>query len=460
MLDNYNVSIVFPRLKYTSGDPPLGPLYIATYLKHYLNANAQVIDSTFYRSYDYIFKRLINFATDIVGIYIDTIMLNDALYIAQMARSLGKYVVAGGPHTTIMPETVMPYVDALVIGEGERALTEILRNLPLRKPVAGAWVREGDQVYRSGELNITEDLDAIPFPAHKLVEYEKYMQYWHYMDATGKSLRGTNIIASRGCPFHCTYCQPTLRRLFGKKLRYRSPENVVEEIVMLKKFYNIQAFMFQDDTFTINRNWVAEFADLLTEKQPDIVWGCNTRADTVDKELLKVMYRAGLRKIHIGGESANEHILSDVYKKGIMPAQVRDVVRMAHEIGIKTLVFFMLGAPGETMRELVSTIRFARRIRSDEVTFNLTQPLPGTDLYDMVRANAGYSLDTDFTKFDYYNKRAFQDTTVPNSTLKMMRVLGFFYTYIRFSSFIYVMKHLGSRSGIKKLFAKLKRVFS
>ncbi len=447
-------------MKYASGDPPLGAIYIATYLRKSLDANVQVIDTTFHRNYDYVFKRLVNFATDIVGIYIDTIMFNDAVHIAQMAKSLGKYVVAGGPHTTIMPETVIPYVDALVVGEGERPFVELLKNLPSKGPVKGAWIKDGDNIYRSDDIHVTEQLDDIPFPDHRLVEYEKYTQYWHYMDATGRSMKGTNIIASRGCPFHCTYCQPTLKKIFGIKLRYRTPDNVVQEITELKSMYKIQAFMLQDDTFTINKNWVREFTEKLENRKLDLVWGCNTRADTIDTELLKAMYNAGLRKLHIGAESANENILKEIYKKGIVPEQVKDVIRIAHETGIKTLVFFMLGAPGETKYELLKTIKFARQINSDEVTFNLTQPLPGTDLYEMVKSNSAYGFDEDFTRFDYYNKRAFQDTTVSNKTLKLLRVAGFLYTYTTISSFVYVLKHLGSISGIKKLFAKFKRVFS
>ncbi|MGB9735173.1 MAG: B12-binding domain-containing radical SAM protein [bacterium] len=447
-------------MKYLSGDPPLGPLYIATYLKKSLNANVDIIDTTFHPSHNYVFRRLVNYSSDIVGIYIDTIMFNDAISIAKMAKSLGKFVIAGGPHASIMPETVMPFVDAIVIGEGEKASLEFLKELPSLKSVKGVWFRDSDQFVKSKELNIVDKLDDIPFPDHRFVEYERYMQYWHYMDAIGENLRGTNIIASRGCPFHCTYCQPTLRRLFGSRLRYRSPDNVIEEILELKRLYNIQSFMFQDDTFTINRKWVTEFIDKFSKKQTGIVWGCNTRADTVDKYLLKEMYSAGLRKIHIGAESASVHILSDIYKKGILPEQVMDVVVMAHDIGIKTLTFFMLGAPGETKKEMCKTIRFARAIRSDEVTFNLTQPLPGTDLYELIKKNPGYKLVQDFEKFDYYNKRAFRDSTVSNFTLKLMRILGFFYVYTSFNALVYMMKHIGSKNGIKKLFAKFKRVFS
>jgi anaerobic magnesium-protoporphyrin IX monomethyl ester cyclase len=460
MLDNYNISIVFPRMKYASGDPPLGPLYIATYLKRALNANVQLIDTTFHHDYSYVFKRIVNYSTDIVGIYIDTIMFNDAIFIAHMAKSLGKFVIAGGPHATIMPETVIPHVDAIIIGEGEKPLLEFLTALPSIKSVRGSWTKNEEQLFKSGELNIVDNLDDIPFPDHSFLEYWKYMQYWHYMDATGKNLKGTNIIASRGCPFHCTYCQPTLRKMFGSKLRYRSPENVVEEILELKRLYNIQSFMFQDDTFTINKKWVYEFVEIFSKKQSGIVWGCNTRADTVDKQLLREMYKAGLRKIHIGAESANERILNDIYKKGIVPEQVKETVSIAHEIGIKTLTFFMLGAPGETKKEILKTIKFARQIRSDEVTFNLTQPLPGTGLYDIISTDPKYMVVQDFTKFDYYNKRAFKDVTISNQALKLLRIIAFFYVYSSLDAFIYMIRHISSRSGIKKLFAKFKRVFS
>jgi radical SAM superfamily enzyme YgiQ (UPF0313 family) len=460
MLNRYGISIVFPRMKYTSGDPPLGVMYIATYLKRNLNAEVQIIDTTFHKSYDYVFQRIVNFPTDIVGIFIDTIMYNDAIKIAKMAKSLGKYVIAGGPHTTILPETVIPYVDALVIGEGERASLEIIKNLPDLKPVKGAWVKNGAAIFKSNELNLSQNLDAIPFPDHSFIENKRYMQYWHFMDVIEGYKKGTNIIASRGCPFHCTYCQPTLRRLFGTKLRYRSPKNVVDEILSLKETLGIQAFMFQDDTLTIDKKWVIEFTDLLKKADTGLIWGCNTRADTIDKELLVRMHDAGLRKIQIGGESGTIRILRDVYKKGIIPEQVKQVVSMAHSVGVKTLVFFMLGAPGETRQEVISTIKFAKEIKPDEITFNLTQPLPGTDLYQTMITNDGYNLEKDFTKFDYYNRRAFNDVTLSNTQLRLIRILGFFYVYVRLSTFVYIMRHFRSVSGIKKLLVKLKRIFS
>lgn len=460
MVDKHGISIVFPRMKYTSGDPPLGVMYIATYLKKNLNAEVQIIDTTFHKSFDYVFKRIINFPTDIVGIFIDTLMYNDAMKIAAMAKSLGKYVIAGGPHTTILPETVIPYVHALVIGEGELASLEIIKNLPDLKPVKGAWVKNGSDIYKSNELNLSQSLDAIPFPDRSFIENERYMQYWHFMDVTGGYKRGTNIIASRGCPFHCTYCQPTLRRLFGTKLRYRSPQNVVDEILSLKETLGIQAFIFQDDTLTIDKKWVIEFTDLLIKADTGLIWGCNTRADTIDEELLLRMYKAGLRKIQIGGESGTIRILSDVYKKGIVPEQVRKLVGMAHRTGVKTLVFFMLGAPGETRQEVISTIKFAKDIKSDEVTFNLTQPLPGTDLYEAMLLKKEYSIEKDYSRFDYYNRRAFNDVTMSNRQLRFIRIAGFFYVYVRLSSLLYMLRHFSSVSGMKKLFAKLKRVFS
>jgi radical SAM superfamily enzyme YgiQ (UPF0313 family) len=460
MLDRYGISIVFPRMKYTSGDPPLGVMYIATYLTKHLNAEVQIIDTTFHKSYDYVFQRIVNFPTDIVGIFIDTIMYNDAIKIAKMAKSLGKYVIAGGPHTTIMPETVISYVDALVIGEGELASLEILKNLPDLKPVKGAWVKNGATTYKSNELSLSQNLDSIPFPDRSLIENERYMQYWHFMDVIDGYKRGTNIIASRGCPYHCTYCQPTLRKLFGTRLRYRSPQNVMDEVLSLKETLGIQAFIFQDDTLTIDKKWVAEFADLLIKADTGLIWGCNTRADTIDRELLLHMHEAGLRKIQIGGESGTVRILRDVYKKGIIPEQVKQVVSIAHSVGVKTLVFFMLGAPGETRQEVISTIKFAKEIKSDEVTFNLTQPLPGTDLYESMLHKQEYNLEKDFTKFDYYNRRAFNDVTLSNRQLRLIRILGFFYVYVRLSSFVYIIRHFGSVSGMKKLFAKLRRVFS
>ena len=144
-----------------------------------------------------------------------------------------------------------------------------------------------------------ENLDSLPYPAWELIDLKQYINAWGQLDSVTPALRGINITASRGCPFSCTFCQPVLDSMFGKKLRQRTPQSVVAELQELKKRYDIEAFWFTDDTFTTNRRWVSGFLYRI-EAELNLLWGCTTRANLMPKFLNTKMVSVGLRKIGMG----------------------------------------------------------------------------------------------------------------------------------------------------------------
>ncbi|MBM4047352.1 MAG: radical SAM protein, partial [Planctomycetes bacterium] len=257
-------------------------------------------------------------------------------------------------------------------------------------------------------------------------------------------------------PFGCTYCQPTLRRLFGPKLRMRSPENVVAELAELKARYGVDGVFFHDDTLTARREWVLEFCDRLERERLSLLWACNTRANTLDEALMRRMHSAGLRNIHLGIESGCERILRDVYRKGIEPEEVRGVVDCAKRVGVTVLGFFMLGAPTETASEVERTIRFARSLRLDEATFAITSPLPGTYLHDRI-AGDGYRMSANLADFDYYSHRAFEDPKLPYAKLKLLHLKALLLFYLHPYRWRYILRHLVSVAGWRKLIQKVRR---
>jgi radical SAM superfamily enzyme YgiQ (UPF0313 family) len=454
------VTLVFPRFKYISGDPPLGIAYIAAYLKERLpDVEVSIIDTTFTKSLEVVRKNLDDISPDIVGIYLDTIMYRDGIRIARMAREKGAFVVAGGPHATMAHESVINYVDLIILGEGEKTFTRVVETFPdieIESLKGVVCKRNGMTNFENKELDLTEDIDTIPVPDRDLLDMDKYANAWNYLDSVRMGTRGTTMITSRGCPYRCTFCQPTLESLFGKRLRVRSPENVVEEMVYLKDRYKIEGLFFHDDTFTVNRNWVMEFCDLVEEKKINILWGCNTRANTVDEELLKRMFEVGLRNIHLGIESGSQDILNDVYNKGITLDDVRRVVTFANRLHIRVLGFFMLGAPGESEDEINKTIRFATSLKLKEATFSITTPIPGTYLYDMVKKR-GMHISDDFSDFDYYSKRAFSGDNLVLSRLKAIQKKALFSFYMHPFRWGYIARHLISPNGVKRLMRKVRR---
>lgn len=450
------ICLVFPRFKYQFEDSPLGIAYVASSLQD-RGIDVSILDATFDTTFDDIENYLKKNKLDIVGIYSDTSMFNDAVKVAGIVKKLGIFSIAGGPHPTIMPETMIPYVDIVVIGEGEETIIDIINNLKNLKKVKGIWYKKDGKIIKNPLREPIKNLDKLNFPARELLDMESYIKNWHYLDSVDLGLRGASIVASRGCPFQCTYCQPTLRSIFGPKLKKRSPKNVIEEIKQLKKNYNLDAIFFHDDTLTADKKWVKEFCKLLKKEKLNLVWACNTRVDTIDEDLMKEMYSTGLRGMHIGVESGSQRILNEIYRKGINLDKVKKVVEMARRTGIHSLCFFMIGAPSETEKEINKTMKFACSLKCDEVTFSITSPLPCTYLYYMVKKK-GYKLSDNFSDFNYYSKRAFQDPNLPYKKLRYYQKKAFLLFYLHPYRWGYILKHIISIKGWKKMLIKIRRV--
>jgi len=438
------VCLVFPRFRYVTGDPPLGLAYIAAYIRQ--KADVFIIDTTFHPSLNLVRDNLKRIKPEIVGIYSDTIMYNDAVKVAGIAREQGSVVVMGGPHASVMPETFLGIANIVVAGEGEIAMWKIVKDYPSLKLNHTSHIWHGF---------IYPQLDYLTPPARDLLPMKRYIDNWYYLDSVSTSLRGTNLVASRGCSFQCTFCQPGLRKIFGERVRERTPENVIDEIEQLISEYNIESIFFHDDTFTLRRKWVFKLCDLMEKRTPKLLWACNTRADTIDEELMVRMRQAGLRCIHLGIESGSQRILDKVYHKGITLQQVRKVCDMARKYRVSVLGFFMLGAPGEKVEEAEGTIRLARSLPIQEATFSITCPLPGTQLYDNMLQE--HRLSGDFSDYNYYSRRPFDDGVLNFRKLKRLQKKALLTFYLHPRRWGYIFKHLSSPSGIRKVVTKVRR---
>jgi anaerobic magnesium-protoporphyrin IX monomethyl ester cyclase len=429
------VSLIFPRMKYKTGDPPGGMLLLAAQIRR-AGYDVEIIDTTFHQNFEYVYNRLNKFNPDWVALYADSVMFDDAVKIAKYAREKGKKVMFGGPHPTLRPETLTEYADFILKGEADITVLEVLEGKHTEKIVEG----------KKGKL------EDNPMPAYDLVEMEKYMELWHPMDSISTNLKGTNMITSRGCPYQCTFCQPVLDKLFGKGVRSRPVDAVIEEIKFLKKNYGINAVWFNDDTFTVRKPWVKEFCNKLHEENLDILWGVNSRIDTTDEEQLRLMHAAGLRTIHVGVETGSQRVADEIYNKRIDLSTVPGLVSTAEKVGVHILCYFMMGAPGETEAEIEETIRFARSLDATEITATIATPLPETYMYESVKDL--YELTNNY---DYYQNTVFKDPTVPFKRLKYLQKKLLFQFYTHPKRWSYIGKHISSPKGIKKMVLKIKR---
>jgi len=286
-------------------------------------------------------------------------------------------VAAAGDHVSVLPkETLDNSKTDFVLTGGDfdvsmRKLADYLDGKG--KLPSGVWYREKGKVVNTGKYELLENLDELPFIDRELVPWSDYHESWRLHK------RFFYIMASRGCPYKCTFCSwPQM--LYGNRLRFRSPKNVVDEIEMLKKKYRAQEIFFDDDTFTSNKKWVMDICSEIMKRGIDIVWDCNGRVDNVDKEMLTAMKKSGCRLIKFGIESASQETLNKI-KKGYTLDQVREGFKVSKEVGILRHGTVMLGYPWETPQDLRDTIEFVKELDVDTVQFSIPIVYPGTELY-------------------------------------------------------------------------------
>lgn len=332
---------------------------------------------------------------DAIGITSLSQTFTSALQAADAAKAVHPEtpVILGGPHVTFLDRQTLqenPVVDAVVRREGEETILELADRLEEGEGfegVRGVTYRDGEGIHRNPDRPFIEDLDGLPFPAYDLIPVDRY--------GTLGGRRIFLILSSRGCPYQCEFC--SMRLLDGAKFRSRSPESTVEEIAHVQA-HGADAFSFCDETFTLRPGRVEEICRRIIAEGLDIPWDCQTRADRLSPELLRLMRRAGCELICIGAESGSQRILNAM-KKGTTVQQNLDAVNMIQEAGIPASVSTMMGYPGETEEDVEKTVDFIWHAKPDIAYLNIATPFPGTGLYDRVEAQ-GWSLDQDWAKYD------------------------------------------------------------
>lgn len=346
-------------------------------------------------------ERINDYSPDIVGITAMTPMLNSALNVAHLVKSFDSEipVVMGGVHPTILPEEAIKNtnVDIVVRGEGEYTVLDVLKNFDNLNNVPGITYKDNGQTINNPARPLIQNLDELPFPAkHLILEHEEYPA-----EAFG------NIFASRGCPFHCVFCAS--HKIWTRKARYRSPENVIEEIMRTKKEFNTKFFRFQDDSFILNKKWVYQFCDLLLRGNLKIKWAAETRADVVDHTLIKTMRSCGCKMIAVGVESGSEKTLK-IIKKGVTLEQIRDAFNVIRSNKILSSAFFMIGFAWESKKEIEMTISFMKELNPFHSFLSVATPYPGTELFDMYKREGLLPDNIEWAKFFHQSKDMYLTT--------------------------------------------------
>ena len=288
-------------------------------------------------------------------------------------------VTLGGVHPTVIPEETLTCdaVDFVARGEGEFSYLELVTGQKIEVIEGLSYKRDGIQFHNPPRARIA-DLDQLPFPAFHLMPVHKY----HPTLGTYRQLPAMGVIGSRGCPFNCTYCASPA--FWGRQVKFRSAGNILEEIAVLVKDFGIREIQLLDDTFTVAKNRFTEFCELLLKADFRVTWSCNSRVDSVDAEMLKLMKAAGCHSISYGIETANEEMLERI-KKRISLDQARTAIALTKKLGITCRASFMFGNPGETKETMQNSVQFALETMPDFVVFNIIRPYPGTEVYDWAK---------------------------------------------------------------------------
>lgn len=380
---------------------PIGLLYLAAVLEKF-GYPVRVLDAlSFGISLSQIKNEIFEFKPDIVGISAMTISAMDAYSVAKIIKEIDTdiFTVMGGPHASALPEEVIGSggIDIAVIGEGEYIMRDICEAVETKNNNFSAI---GDIAYKQNDGGITrtkvrlkiQNLDDLPFPAYNLLpSIQDYNPPPHW----GKKGAFASIITSRGCPYGCQFCSVT--RVWGKKYRFRSVNNVLDELELLYRKYNVTHISFRDSVFTLLKRRVIEICKAIVERKLDIIWNCNGRANEVDEEMLLWMKKAGCKAIQYGIESGNEEILS-VFKR-LKKDTIRKTIEMTNKVGIEPHGYFMFGLPGETRATIRETIDFAISLNLYSAGFTTVTPFPGSELWDYCIEN-NLILTTDWSKYD------------------------------------------------------------
>jgi radical SAM superfamily enzyme YgiQ (UPF0313 family) len=317
---------------------------------------------------------------DVIGITALTASFPSALRVAAVVKEECPdcKTVIGGPHPNALPTEVaqMPNLDAVVFGEGEQTLMELLDAWRVGTPIvgmAGVATQSQGQVIKGPDREFVENLDELGWPT-KGVVYDNHGLLTR--DNFGL------VMWSRGCPYDCDFCASP--SLWTRRMRWRTPRDMAAEMLAIHKEYDTRYFSFEDDTFSVNRARTMELVDEIIKTGlptvPGFRWTCNTRPDRVDEELLVHMKEAGCAAVAIGIESGNPRMLKKMIK-AFTVEQVREAIHLIKKVGMISSGQFLIGMPTETEEEMWDTVKLADELECESVMLSVATPLPATALY-------------------------------------------------------------------------------
>jgi len=371
----------FPTFNYATPvmHPPLYLAYAASYIRS-LDYDVSLIDAPVHAITVESFIRMVNdLSPDLFVFETSTPSFNNDLKVAEMIKQRNPNILCVflGTHVTACAEECLnnPVIDALVLGEYELSLAEYISRGPENTP--GIAYRTKDGLTKiNNKREFCSSIDIFPPPARDLLPNYKYF------DPILKN-PFTFVISGRGCPYPCTFCNWP-EHLTGRIVRKRDPRKIVDELDELSQKYSFKSILFNDDTFTADKEHARQVASEITKRGLRIKWGCYARADFDDIEVLKSLRKAGCFLLKIGVETADDVIQKNV-KKNYDLDRVKKAVKKMLSLGFHVHATFAFGLPGETEETMNKTIRYAKDLNATTVQFSIAVPYPGTEFYNYLK---------------------------------------------------------------------------
>lgn len=390
---NENLEKINSETNVTGIYPPLAIAYISAYIKanctdvsiSFLDAHLNKLNEKKTVSY---FKKN---KYDIYFLQAYSLSWYSVLKTAKIIRknTENAFIVVGGPQITAYPQESMEtgLFDMGIVGEAEEISEKIVNCFNTEKinSIEGTILNIKGKIITNKYQPLLDDINLLPFPDFDLINN-------NYFSLTVQKPFAT-MITSRGCCYNCSFCSQIYN---GNKIRYRTPENVADEIEIYVKKYRVKEIIFFDETFTFDKNRVIDICNEIIKRNLKFIFNIRTRVDKIDEEILIKLKEAGCSTIHMGIESASDKTLQNM-NKGITVKTIKNAVDLCKKSGIFTRGYFILGYPGETKEDMLNTINFSKKLNLDLASFTIAIPNPKTLLYDI-------AINEKYIKYDYWKE--------------------------------------------------------
>ena len=333
----------------------------------------------------------------------------------------GVPVLLGGMHATNAVSSLLqePAIDYVCRGEGESIITEVVRQTEALSttPIPGLV---GRHTLMPENCPLIDDLDQIPYPAWHLIPMADYV---HRTRARSIDVieqdREATIMTTRGCPLRCTFCSSWT--VHGRDMRYRSLENVLGELRLLRDRYGVCSVIPEDDLFTVKKDRIVALCHAVADEFPGMTFHFpnGLAVFTLDRDVIRAMKRMGMKVANIAIESGSQEVQARIIKKHVNLDRARQVVQTCREEGVIARCYFVVGFPGETRAQIQETIEYAGSLPADWCVFSIAAPLVGTEMYEQLLARGDISTSFNWDTA-FYQERSYDSSDITASDLKSL----------------------------------------